>query len=72
VVFILGVSAFAIATSRVGINILAIIALVHHLGDGYRQLLDLCFHRCNSFGGLCVCSKLVVGTVTCNLLDPFS
>jgi hypothetical protein len=43
-VFILGVSAVAIATACVGIDVLAIVALVCHLGDGCHQLLDLCFH----------------------------
>jgi hypothetical protein len=69
---ILGVSAFAIATACVGIEVLAVIALVRHLGDDCRQLLDLCFHRCNFFSGLCAHSQLVVGAITCNLLDPFS
>jgi hypothetical protein len=69
---ILGASAVAIATAHVGIDVLAIVALVHHLGDGCHQLLDLCFHRCNFVSGLCVCTNLIVGAVTCDLLDPFS
>ncbi len=69
---ILGASAIAIATAPVEIDVLAIVALVCHVDNGCRQLLDLCFHRCNFVSGLCVHSELVVGAVTCNLLDPFS
>ena len=69
---ILGASAGPIATARVGSDVLAVVALVCQLGDGCHQLLELCFHRCNFVVGLCVCSKLVVGAVTCNLLDTFS
>ncbi len=68
---ILEASAVAIATACVGIDVLAIVALVCHLGNGCHQLLDLCFHRCNFVDGWCVCSKLIVGAVTCNLLGPF-
>jgi hypothetical protein len=68
---ILGASAVTIATACVGIDILTVVALVRHLGNGCHQLLDLCFHKCNFVGGLCVCSELIVGTITCNLLDLF-
>jgi hypothetical protein len=41
---ILGAPAVVVTTARVGIDILAVVALVCHLGDGCHQLLDLCFH----------------------------
>jgi hypothetical protein len=41
---ILGASAVAIATACVGVDVLALVALVCHLGDGCRQLLVFCFH----------------------------
>ena len=68
---ILGASAGPIATARVGSDVLAVVALVCHLGNGCCQLLDLRSHRCNFVGGLCVCSKLIVCSITCDLLDPF-
>ena len=68
---ILGVSAGPIATACIGIDVLAVVSLVCHLGNGCCQLLDLRSHRCNFVGGLCVCSKLIVCSITCDLLDPF-
>jgi hypothetical protein len=44
---ILGASAFKIATACVGIDVLTVVALVCHLGNGCRHLIDFCFHRCN-------------------------
>ncbi len=44
-----GVSAFAIATVCVGINVLNVVALARHLGNGCHQFLNLCLHRCIFF-----------------------